>query len=51
MGQSLKISNMNDYAGFTNYFGTQILFGANEVKLGKQRVINIVLKNNIKVIE
>ena len=29
-------SNMKDYGGFTRDFGTQMLFGANEVELGKQ---------------
>ena len=32
----IKSSNMKDYGGFTKDFGTQMLFGANEVELGKQ---------------
>ena len=31
----VKTSNMKDYGGFTKDFGTQMLFGANEVELGK----------------
>jgi hypothetical protein len=32
----VKASNMRDYGGFTRDFSTQMLFGANEVELGKQ---------------
>ena len=32
----VKCSNIKDYGGFTKDFGTQMLFGANEVELGKQ---------------
>ena len=32
----IKTSNIKDYGGFTKDFGTQMLFGANEVELGKQ---------------
>jgi|TARA_B100001093_G_scaffold327278_1_gene312256 hypothetical protein len=32
----VKASNMKDYGGFTKDFSTQMLFGANEVELGKQ---------------
>ena len=32
----IKSSNMKDYGSFTKDFGTQMLFGANEVELGKQ---------------
>ena len=32
----VKTSNMKNYGGFTRDFGTQMLFGANEVELGKQ---------------
>ena len=32
----VKSSNIKDYGGFTKNFGTQMLFGANEVELGKQ---------------
>ena len=39
----LKTSNMKDYGGFTKDFGTQMLFGANEVELGKQWANNKLL--------
>ena len=32
----VKSSNLKDYGGFTKDFSTQMLFGANEVELGKQ---------------
>ena len=32
----VRSSNIKDYGGFTKNFGTQMLFGANEVELGKQ---------------
>ena len=32
----IRASNMKDYGGFTRDFSTQMLFGANEVELGKQ---------------
>ena len=32
----VKASNIKDYAGFTKDFSAQMLFGANEVELGKQ---------------
>ena len=32
----VRSSNLKDYGGFTKDFGTQMLFGANEVELGKQ---------------
>ena len=32
----VRSSNMKDYGGFTKDFSTQMLFGANEVELGKQ---------------
>ncbi|MAJ65806.1 MAG: hypothetical protein CMI76_00720 [Candidatus Pelagibacter sp.] len=32
----VKSSNIKDYGGFTKDFGTQMLYGANEVELGKQ---------------
>ena len=35
-GNLVKNSNIKDYGGFTKDFGTQMLFGANEVELGKQ---------------
>jgi hypothetical protein len=39
----VKASNMKDYGGFTKDFGTQMLFGANEVELGKQWANNKLL--------
>ena len=41
----VKSSNMKDYGGFTRDFGTQMLFGANEVELGKQWANNKLLTN------
>ena len=38
----VKTSNMKDYGGFTRDFGTQMLFGANEVELGKQCLIHML---------
>jgi hypothetical protein len=32
----VKASNIKDYGGFTRDFSSQMLFGANEVELGKQ---------------
>ena len=32
----VKSSNMKDYGGFTKDFSSQMLYGANEVELGKQ---------------
>ena len=39
----VKASNMKDYGGFTRDFSTQMLFGANEVELGKQWANNKLL--------
>ena len=36
----VKSSNLKDYGGFTRDFSTQMLFGANEVELGKQWASN-----------
>src|SRR6056300_1328222 len=41
----VKTSNMKDYGGFTKDFGTQMLFGANEVELGKQWANNKLIVN------
>ena len=41
----VKSSNMKDYGGFTKDFGTQMLFGANEVELGKQWANNKIITN------
>ena len=32
----VRSSNMKDYGGFTKDFSSQMLYGANEVELGKQ---------------
>ena len=39
----IKSSNLKDYGGFTRDFSTQMLFGANEVELGKQWANNELL--------
>ncbi len=41
----VKTSNMKDYGGFTKDFGSQMLFGANEVELGKQWANNKLLSS------
>mgnify|MGYP001229196866 CR=1 FL=1 len=40
-----KSSNIKDYGGFTKDFSTQMLFGANEVELGKQWANNKIITN------
>ena len=39
----VKSSNIRDYGGFTKDFSSQMLFGANEVELGKQWANNKLL--------
>ena len=39
----IKSSNMKDYGGFTRDFSSQMLYGANEVELGKQWANNKIL--------
>ena len=39
----VKSSNIKDYGGFTKDFSSQMLYGANEVELGKQWAINKLL--------
>ena len=39
----IKCSNMKDYGGFTRDFSSQMLYGANEVELGKQWANNKLL--------
>ena len=39
----VKASNMRDYSGFTKNFSSQMLYGANEVELGKQWSNNTLL--------
>ena len=41
----IKASNMKDYGTFTKDFSTQMLFGANEVELGKQWANNKLLSS------
>ena len=41
----VKTSNMKDYGGFTRDFSSQMLYGANEVELGKQWASNRLLTN------
>ena len=41
----VKSSNLKDYGGFTRDFSTQMLFGANEVELGKQWSNNKLITN------
>ena len=41
----VKSSNIKDYGGFTRDFSSQMLYGANEVELGKQWANNKLLKN------
>ena len=40
----VRSSNLKDYGGFTRDFSTQMLFGANEVELGKQWANNKLIK-------
>ena len=39
----VKHSNNRDYSGFTKHFSAQMLYGANEVELGKQWANNKLL--------
>ena len=41
----VKSSNMKDYGTFTRDFSSQMLYGANEVELGKQWAGNEMLTN------
>ena len=41
----VKSSNLKDYGGFTRDFSTQMLFGANEVEIGKQWANNKIIVN------
>jgi len=41
----VRSSNTKDYGGFTKDFSSQMLFGANEVELGKQWANNKLLTN------
>ena len=41
----VKCSNIKDYGGFTRDFSSQMLYGANEVELGKQWANNELITN------
>ena len=41
----VRSSNLKDYGSFTRDFSTQLLFGANEVELGKQWANNELITN------
>ena len=41
----VKSSNMKDYGSFTKDFSSQMLYGANEVELGKQWANNDLITN------
>ncbi len=41
----VKSSNIKDYGGFTRDFSSQMLYGANEVELGKQWAGNELISN------
>ena len=41
----IKCSNNKDYSGFTKDFSAQMLYGANEVEIGKQWASNKLLTN------
>ena len=41
----VRSSNIKDYGGFTRDFSSQMLFGANEVELGKQWANNELITN------
>ena len=44
----VKSSNTKDYGGFTRDFSSQMLYGANEVELGKQWASNKLLTNLVQ---
>ena len=41
----VRSSNIKDYGGFTKDFSSQMLFGANEVELGKQWAANELISS------
>ena len=41
----IRSSNMKDYGGFTKDFSSQMLYGANEVELGKQWASNKLISS------
>jgi len=44
----VKYSNNRDYSGFTKHFSAQMLYGANEVEIGKQWANNKLLTSLTK---
>ena len=44
-GNLVESSNKKDYSGFTRDFSAQMLYGANEVEIGKQWANNKLLTN------
>ena len=47
----VKSSNIKDYGGFTRDFSSQMLYGANEVELGKQWANNKLITNLNEIYE
>ena len=45
----VRCSNMKDYGGFTRDLSSQMLYGANEVELGKQWASNKSLKKGVRL--
>ena len=45
----VKSSNIKDYGGFTKDFSSQMLYGANEVELGKQWASNELISSLAEV--
>ena len=41
----VKSSNIKDYGGFTKNFSSQMLYGANEIELGKQWASNQLISS------
>ena len=41
----VRASNQKDYGGFTRDFSSQMLYGANEIELGKQWASNELISN------
>ena len=41
----VKASNIRDYSGFTKNFSAQMLYGANEVEIGKQWASNKLISS------
>ena len=47
----VKSSNIKDYGGFTRDFSSQMLYGANEVELGKQWANNELISSLVESCE